>query len=349
MAGDLERQVIMRSLSYKAVLFVAAVCVVLSLATVSAKRDAFEQNERLGRGVNIIGYDPIWRSRERGRFKEKHFKLIKEAGFDSVRINLHPFRHMDWENDYKLKASWFETCDWAVRNALANDLMVILDMHEFNAIGRDPEGRKPALMSFWRQVAEHYKDAPDNVIFEILNEPSQKLTAEMWNVWLNEALAIIRKTSPTRTVIIGPAFWSNVDYLKKLELPQADRNIIVTVHYYKPMDFTHQGASWAGRKDKLGITWGTVEEKQAVVNNFEKVQAWAKKEKRPIFLGEFGAYDKAEMKYRIAYINHVTREAEKRNWSWAYWQFDSDFILYDIPNDKWIEPIRDALVPPERK
>ncbi len=348
MAGDLERQVSMRSFSYKAVLFGAAVCVVLSLAAVSAERDAFEQNERLGRGVNIIGYDRIWWSMERGRFKEKHLALIREAGFDSVRVNLHPFRHMDRDNDYKLRASWFETCDWVVSKALANDLMVILDMHEFNAIGRDPEGRKPALMSFWRQVAEHFKDAPDNVIFEILNEPSQKLTAEMWNVWLNEALAIIRKTNPTRTVVIGPASWSSVDHLKKLELPEADRNIIVTVHYYKPMAFTHQGASWAGRKDKLGVAWGTEEEKQAVVKDFEKVQAWAKKENRPIFLGEFGAYDKAEMKYRTAYISHLTRQAEKHNWSWAYWQFDSNFILYDIGNDKWIEPIREALVPREK-
>jgi endoglucanase len=35
-------------------------------------------------------------------------------------------------------------------------------------------------------------------------------------------------------------------------------------------------------------------------------------------------------------------------WSWAYWQFDSDFIVFDIKNDRWVEPIRDALVPPRK-
>jgi hypothetical protein len=40
-----------------------------------------------------------------------------------------------------------------------------------------------------------------------------------------------------------------------------------------------------------------------------------------------------------------TRTAEKSGCSWAYWQFDSDFIVYDIPNDRWVEPIRDALLP----
>ena len=36
--------------------------------------DAFEQNRHLGRGVNIIGYDPLWRSRDQARFQEKHFR-----------------------------------------------------------------------------------------------------------------------------------------------------------------------------------------------------------------------------------------------------------------------------------
>lgn len=30
----------------------------------NASPDVFEQNRRLGRGVNVIGYDPLWRSRD---------------------------------------------------------------------------------------------------------------------------------------------------------------------------------------------------------------------------------------------------------------------------------------------
>jgi hypothetical protein len=29
--------------------------------------DHFEQNRRLGRGVNIIGYDPLWNNRDQAR------------------------------------------------------------------------------------------------------------------------------------------------------------------------------------------------------------------------------------------------------------------------------------------
>jgi len=311
----------------------------------TASLDAFEQNRRLGRGVNILGYDPLWRSREQARFQEKHFRLLKGAGFQSVRINLHPFRHMNPTNDWQLRPGWFEILDWAVSNASLNGLQVILDFHEFNAMGENPQGNKDRFLSFWRQVSEHYKNASNNVCFEILNEPNKGLTPELWNAYFREALTIIRSSNPDRNVIIGPAFWNSVDHLNELDLPEADRHLIVTVHYYKPMSFTHQGAAWAGYKDKEGVAWGSDSEMKALREDFKKVDLWAKSKNRPIFLGEFGAYDKAPMDSRIKYISFVARTAEEFGWSWAYWQFDGDFILWDMKKDEWVHPILDALVP----
>src|SRR5512140_3632224 len=84
-----------------------------------APLDAFAQNRRLGRGVNIIGYDPIWRNRDQARFQARYFQMLKRAGFDSVRINLHAFRHMDTNAaaDWVLSPAWLETLDWAVQGA----------------------------------------------------------------------------------------------------------------------------------------------------------------------------------------------------------------------------------------
>lgn len=149
--------------------------------------DPFVQNQKLGRGVNIIGYDPIWTSRDKARFQAGYFRMLKDAGFQNVRINLHPFRHMEPGPDHTLRASWWEVLDWAVTNALQSELVVILDLHEF------------------------------------------------------------------------------------------------------------------------------------------------------------GVYDKAPMESRARYLAFVVGTAAKLGWSWAYWQFDSDFVLYDIPNERWVEPVRDAL------
>jgi endoglucanase len=313
-------------------------------ATGSADMDPFAQIKKMGRGVNILGYDPLWRDTARARFKERHFRRIHDGGFQTVRVNLLAFRRMDAEN--RLDPAWLKTLDWVVQSALTNHLTVILDEHDFNQFGRDVSGSTPKLLAFWQQVSEHFRRAPDDVLFEILNEPNGQLTAERWNPLLKQALAVIRQTNPTRNVVIGPASWNSIKALGSLELPADDHHIIVTVHYYVPMEFTHQGARWnKATADLSGITWGTTAERQRVKEDFERVQQWSAAHHRPIFLGEFGAYDKADMESRARYTACVARTAESLGWAWAYWQFDSDFIVFDIAQDDWVQPIWKALIP----
>lgn len=311
--------------------------------------DAFDQNARLGRGVNLLGWDPVWQSQERAQVKDIHFKLIREAGFNHVRINLHPLRDGKPDANGKLRAEFFKTMDWAVDQALANGLLVILDYHDDLVISPDPEGKRKEFLDSWKAIAEHCKDRPDTVLFEILNEPAAKFTHESWDEYWRAALAIIRKSNPKRTVIIGPDVWNNVGELDSLKLPAEDRNIITTVHYYNPFKFTHQGTPWTGEKDKSGVTWtGTESEMKAVEQDFSKVVDWAKRNKRPIYIGEFGTYEKAEMASRARWTSFVSRQFEKQGWSWGVWQFADNFAVFDMRTQNWVEPIRDALIPKEK-
>jgi endoglucanase len=310
------------------------------------KDNSFELVKRLGRGVNILGYDPVWDDFAKGRFKEKHFRIIREAGFQSVRLNLHVLQRMDETNGFKLEDSWLKILDWAVNGALDNGLAVILDLHNFTDVAKDPEAFKPRIMAFWRQIARRFRDAPDSLLFEILNEPNGKLTPGLWEEYWSEALAVIRATNPNRAVVIGPPFWNGIGGLDQLTLPEDDRNIIVTVHYYEPFSFTHQGASWSPETVQLsGVRWGSEAEKKRLEDDFRRVQQWSLERRRPILLGEFGAYEKGPMDSRAAYTAAVARTAESLGWAWTYWQFDSDFIIYDIDMDRWVEPILKALIP----
>jgi endoglucanase len=303
-----------------------------------------QQVAAMGRGVNIVGYDPIWQDPARARFQPRHFRVIKEGGFSTVRINLYGFRQMDDRG--VLKPRWFATLDGLVKEALAQGLHVVLDMHDYERCFEDVQRCHRQVLAFWTQVAEHYKDAPPRVVFEILNEPNRAMN-DHWNTLLADALRVIRKTNPTRNVLIGPAFWNNISWLERLELPADDRHIIVSVHYYEPHTFTHQGATWgdAEWRKLSGIRWGSAADREKLERDFDKAQAWAKKQGRPLFLGEFGAYDKAPLDDRIQYTAAVARAAEKRGWAWTYWQFDSNFIVYDIDKEAWNEPIHRALVP----
>jgi len=318
----------------------------LSLAAAgpaAAEMTPHAQVKAMARGVNILGYDPIWRDPARARFRLDHLARIKQGGFDTVRINLHAFEHMDAE--HRLDPAWLATLDKVVAAALAQKLTVILDEHDFSACGEKADACKPRLMAFWRQIGLRYKDAGDAVVFEILNEPNGQLTDAVWNAWLVEALAVIRQTNPTRNVIIGPAAWNNIGRLDALALPAADRHIIATVHYYLPMEFTHQGASWVSSASKIGVTWGTRVERRRLKHDFALVQRWAKAQDRPILLGEFGTYDKGDMASRAVYTAAVAREAEALGWAWTYWQFDPDFLVFDMKSDNWVKPIHDALIP----
>jgi endoglucanase len=305
---------------------------------------AAAQVAQMKRGVNIVGYDPIWQDASRARFKPRHFKIIKDGGFDTVRINLYGFRQMN--DQLVLDPKWFATLDGLVDEAVKQGLHVILDMHDYERCFEDVQRCRKQVLAFWSQVAEHYENAPNQVMFEILNEPNRAMN-DHWNALLVDALAEIRKRNPTRNVLIGPAFWNNISWLPKLKLPEADRHIIVSVHYYEPHRFTHQGAGWGDPewRNLSGIRWGTPEDYAKIETDFDLAQAWAKKEDRPVFLGEFGAYDKAPQEDRIKYTAAVARAAEQRGWAWGYWQFDSNFIVYDIDRDAWNTPVYRALVP----
>jgi endoglucanase len=305
---------------------------------------AAEQVAQMKRGVNIVGYDPLWQDPSRARFKLRHMKIIKDGGFDNVRINLYGFKPMN--EKMELPASWFAILDGLVDEATKQGLHVILDEHDYEHCSQDAESCRKHVLAFWEQVAEHYKDAGNNVVFELLNEPSRAMN-EHWNGMLVDVLALVRKTNPARNVLIGPAFWNNISWLEKLKLPKDDRHIIATVHYYEPHRFTHQGATWgdAEWRSLSGIRWGSPEDYAKIEKDFDVAQKWAQKEGRPVYLGEFGAYEKAPLEDRVKYTAAVARAAEKRGWAFGYWQFDSNFIVYDIDKDAWNEPIYRALVP----
>ena len=308
-----------------------------------APAQAQEAAPDLKRGVNIVGYDPLWNDPAQARFQPRHMQAIKDGGFDHVRMNLQAFAHMD--KDGQLSAAWLKTLDALVDTGLKAGLQVILDEHDFEACAKELTTCRARLQSFWQQIALHYKDAPAGVIFEILNEPNGAMN-EAWNDVLAENLAIIRASNPTRRVVIGPRMWNSLGELDKLKLPADDRHIVVTFHYYTPMEFTHQGASWTPEFTKLsGVTWGTGFDRDRLTKDFAQVAAWAERNKRPILLGEFGALESAGTAQRVVWTDAVARTAEAQGFGWAYWQFDSNFIVWDMSRDGWVNSIHGALIP----
>ena len=303
----------------------------------------------LRRGVNMGNMLEAPKEGEWGLFiREEYFDLVREAGFDFVRLPVRWNTHAEQEWPYTIDAAFFKRVDNAVNWALKRDLTIIVDFHHYEEIMWDPWSHKDRYLGIWKQVAEHYKDYPSNVLFELLNEPNDQLNASLWNQYLAESLAIVRKTNPTRDVVIGPVNWNAYDWVTTLDVPN-DEHVIVTFHYYLPFQFTHQGAEWAGEDAQkwLGTSWdGTDAEKAEISAHFDSVAEWAQHHNNVRILpGEFGAYSKADMVSRVRWTEYVAREAERHGFAWAYWEFASGFGIYDPAAKVWREDLLKALIP----
>jgi endoglucanase len=281
------------------------------------------------------------------RVEQQYLSLIRERGFDFVRVPIRWNTHADEAAPYTVDPAFFARVDQVMGWALAQGLYVILDFHHYEELMLDPAGHRERCLAIWRQVAGHYRDAPPTVLFELLNEPNGALTASLWNDLLVEALAVVRQSNPDRSVVIGPAQWNSAAALPSLELPADDEHLIVTFHYYEPFEFTHQGAEWVGGSDAwLGTSWDASESQQeAIVRQFDAVAAWAAERDRPVLLGEFGAYSRADQPSRLRWTEFVARQAEARGFAWAYWEFAAGFGVYDPGAQRWREDLAGALIP----
>jgi endoglucanase len=312
-----------------------------------AADDIFVANKKLGRGINLGNALEAPKEGEWGvTLKAEYFRAIKEAGFQTVRLPVRWSAHASNDAPYTIEPKFAERVDWAIEQALANKLNIVVNVHHYAEMDTDPDKHLPRLVGLWEQIAARYKDRPAAVYFELLNEPHDKLIDVKWNAAVSRLLAVVRKSNPTRPIIVGPGQWNSIRALDKLELPSKDRNLIVTVHFYDPFAFTHQGAHWVKGSDQWkGTKWsGTEAEQAAIRKSLDQAAAWAKAHERPIFLGEFGAYEQADMESRSRWTRFVARDAERRGFSWAYWEFCSGFGAYDPKAEAWRGALKSALV-----
>jgi endoglucanase len=330
-----------------------AFAIVMAFLTISISAEepptAYEINERLGRGINMgNAFEAPTESAWGNPWQPHYFRIMSELGFSHVRI---PIR---WTTSarssetppYTIQQSFLNRIQQVVDTALKYDLHPIINMHHHEALFEDPDGQKARFLAQWEQIADFFKDYPDSLVFEVLNEPHNNLTPEKWNEFFAEALGIIRENNPTRVVILGTAEYGGLSGVRHLTIPD-DPYIILSVHYYNPFEFTHQGASWVGESANawLGTKWYDTEaERETIMSEFSYTIDFAREHNIPVHVGEFGAYSTADLDSRARWTNFLARWFEELGFSWAYWEFSAGFGIYHPPSGQFIQPLVDALL-----
>src|SRR5205814_1359656 len=88
--------------------------------------------------------------------------------------------------------------------AVAADPAPVVRCHRYDDLDKDPDHHLPRLAGLRKQIAERYRDRPAGVVFELYNEPHDKLTDERWQQGFPEVLKAVRASNPRRAVVIGP-------------------------------------------------------------------------------------------------------------------------------------------------
>jgi endoglucanase len=271
------------------------------------------------------------------------FAIIAKAGFSTIRLPVRWATHADAKAPYTIDPAFMARVKSVVGSARANGLNVILNSHNFDELHKDPAASAARLAGIWTQIATAFaKDPIAHLWFEIENEPHDNLNNKNLNTIFAGALAAIRKSNPDRPVIIGGEFWSGIDSLATLELPD-DPNIVPTFHYYEPFDFTHQGATWVSPVPPMGRAYGTQADIARLVGDVKKVRAYIARTGKTPFLGEFGANAPIPIGDRVTYQRTVRIAFDTVGIGMCAWAYTNTFPLYDSDKKSWVPGMLDAM------
>jgi endoglucanase len=308
----------------------------------------------LGRGVNFGNMLEAPREGDWGLTVQDEFiDVTAEAGFASVRLPVRWSNHAAETAPFTIDPRFLARVESVVDKLLAKGLYVVLNMHHYRQLDGDrlnPE-EFPVdsaildlrFLSLWQQIAAHFRDKNDHLLFELYNEPHGRLTPEKWNDLAARAFNAVRKSNPSRIVVVGPIDWNAAKALSSLKPPN-DANLIVTVHNYQPFNFTHQGASWVSRPLPTGVPCCDAGQRAAAVAPLAAAKAWSDTARYPMFLGEFGAYSKADMGSRVNFTRLIRDQAEASGMSWSYWELAAGFGVYDPAAHAWRAALKEALL-----
>ena len=341
---------------------------------------------RIKRGTNLSHW--LSQSEERGEARRTHiqeddFERLEQLGFDFVRIPIDEVQFWDEEGN-KLPEAWellTQALNWSVKHHLRAivDLHIIRS-HYFNAVnegGKDAntlftsEKAQQDLINLWYQLSEVLKGySNDSVAYEFMNEPVAE-KHEQWNQLVAKVHAALRKVEPQRTLVIGSNLWQGYQTIKYLRIPENDKNIVISFHYYNPMILTHYGAWWTplgkykGKVNYPGILISKEDFEAAPDSikpelepyltqewNIDKIRAdfkdaieAAKKYNVQLFCGEWGVYEPVDRDLAYAWTKDMLTVFDEFNIAWTTWCYDADFGFWDQQkNDYKDKPLVDLLM-----
>lgn len=187
------------------------------------------------------------------------FDELANIGFNVIRL---PFSFRTVQNaDGSWRDDAFTRMDWAIAQAKARGIYVIVDFHmwpgqeaDYSAISENTDegqSQRNAVGEIWKKVATHYLGESSICAFDVINEP----TGSYGDYLQQDLYNAVRSVDASRIIIVSA---SVTRYKYSLTLSQHESistnpstygwtNVIYSLHEYDMMgsDFDSNKATWA--------------------------------------------------------------------------------------------------------
>jgi aryl-phospho-beta-D-glucosidase BglC (GH1 family) len=304
--------------------------------TANSQITPHEAISKMTKGINLgnTHEPPTEAGWNNPRAQEYYFDLYKEAGFTFVRVPVRWDGYTIKTSPYTVNKAWLDRIEQVLDWGLSRGLFIIVNSHHDDWLmdNYSSQINRDRFDSIWSQIATRFKDKPDRLIFEIMNEPNGPITRAQNDEMHQRVLSLIRKTNPTRLVVFQGNNWGGSNELLAAAIPKDDY-LIGSFHSYDPYLFGLEGKG----------VWGTVTDHNILRAKFASVKEWSEKNNIPVLLGEFGSLRACDYNSRMKHYRAYVDFSRQYGFAPAAWDDGGNFRIMLRNERKW-EEVKDILV-----
>ena len=295
----------------------------------------------IGNSLEAIGGETAWGN---PKVSKALIDLVKQNGFNAIRIPCSWSQYMENGATAKLRADWLDRVKEVVQYAVDNDMYVLLNIHwdggwlENNCTPEMQEVNNARQKAFWEQIATHLRNYDEHLLFASANEPNVDNATQMTvlNSYHQTFIDAVRSTGGRNTyrtlVVQGPStdIEKTNTLMNTLPTDEVENRLMVEIHYYTPWNFCGltEDASWGKMfyywgsgyhsvtDPERNASWG---EEEAVVTYFNLMKTKFVDKGIPVVMGEYSAMLRSGLSgdaltlhkaSRAYYLKYVTQQAK---------------------------------------
>ncbi|MBE6265754.1 MAG: glycoside hydrolase family 5 protein [Prevotella ruminicola] len=274
--------------------------------------------------------------------KPELMKMMKEAGFNSIRVPVTWYQEMDSEGN--VNEAWMNRVKEVVDYVIDNGMYCILNVHHdtgdgnthwIHASSTNYNKNKAKFEKLWKQIAEKFKDYDQHLLFEgynemlddnnTWNEPSNKTDGyKAINDYAKSFVTTVRNSggnNASRNLIVNTYSASSTpNAMQNLDKPEDSNHIIFQIHSYpnwksKSNAKTEIDNLISNIKSKL------IDRAPVIVGEYATFTTWPSEI-------DYYATDKTVALYAMGYL---IKETKKAGIGTCYWMGLSDNDYRSMP------------------